>query len=185
MLLQNWFARHSGVLFPQNLMAVDIDTYLPDDLLVKVDIASMACSLEARSPFLDHEMMEFAASLPGHLRITNRTTKYLLKKYLQDKIPQTILDRPKRGFGVPIRQWFRKQLLGRLKEVLLDDASIKRGYFDRKRLEMLIQRHASGMFDHTDKLYALLILELWHRTFVDHRRYALTSTASLWAESFT
>src|SRR3712207_1950432 len=104
-------------------------TYLPNDLLVKVDIASMAVSLEARSPFLDHHVIEFAASLPANLKLRGRTTKYLLKKVLRKLLPEENLTRPKMGFGVPIGHWFRGRMQPFLREVLLSEKSLGRGIF--------------------------------------------------------
>jgi asparagine synthase (glutamine-hydrolysing) len=161
------------VPFPQNLMALDIATYLPDDLLVKADIASMACSLEVRSPFLDQELMEFAASLPPALKIRKGVTKYLLKAYLRNKMPDDFIERPKTGFGVPLRMWFRKELRSMTEDILLSRSATERGYFKRNRVEKMIQRHCSGLFDHTYQLYALLVLELWHSIFVDRRASSL------------
>ncbi len=162
-----------GVPFPQNLMALDTETYLPDDLLVKADIASMACSLEVRSPFLDQELMEFAASLPVSLKIQKGVTKYLLKSYLRGKMPDEFIQRPKTGFGVPLRMWFRKELRSMTEDILLSRAAVERGYFKRNTVEKMIHRHCSGLFDHTYQLYALLVLELWHQIFVDRRASSL------------
>ena len=173
----DWLTRQmrqfQGVPFPQNLMALDTETYLPDDLLVKADIASMACSLEVRSPFLDQQLMEFAASLPASLKIQKGITKYLLKSYLRSKMPNDFIDRPKTGFGVPLRMWFRKELRSMTEDILLSRAAIDRGYFKRTTVEKIIQRHCSGLFDHTYQLYALLVLELWHEIFVDRRASSL------------
>ena len=161
------------VSFPQNLMALDTETYLPDDLLVKADIASMACSLEVRSPFLDQELMEFAATLPASLKIQNGVSKYLLKSYLRGKMPDPYIERPKTGFGVPLRMWFRKELRSMTEDILLSRSARGRGYFKRNSVEKMIQRHCSGLFDHTYQLYALLVLELWHEIFVDRRASSL------------
>ena len=173
---EEWFQRFSSVQFPQNLMAVDIETYLPDDLLVKVDIASMACSLEVRSPFLDHKLLEFAAVLPAKLKIRNGVSKYLLKRYLRDRIPEHLIRRRKQGFGVPIKLWFRGELRDFMKDILLSSSSLQRGYFKRSGLEKLMDRHVSGLFDNTHKLYALLMLELWHRAFVDSTEWIHATT---------
>jgi asparagine synthase (glutamine-hydrolysing) len=159
------FKQFEGVSFPEKLMAADIITYLPDDLLVKADIASMACSLEVRSPFLDHELMEFAASLPGDFKIRNGTSKYLLKRYLGKKLPDGLIHRTKTGFGLPTRMWFRTSLRPFLEEVLLSKSSFSRDYFRDGVVEKLIRNHASGWVDNTYKLYALLVLELWHHEF--------------------
>jgi asparagine synthase (glutamine-hydrolysing) len=166
---ENFFRRFADVPFPQNLMAVDTETYLPDDLLVKADIASMACSLEARAPFLDHEVVEFAASLPLDLKIRPGVSKYILKRYMADKLPAALLHRPKMGFGVPIKIWFRKDLREYLNDHLLSESFNNRGYFKPEAVRKMLDRHYSGVFDYSYKLYALLMLELWHRQFLDSR----------------
>ena len=168
-LFARWFQKFDSVSFPQNLMAVDLETYLPDDILVKVDISSMACSLETRSPLLDHKLVEFCCELPVNLKMRDKTPKYLLKRYLANRVPERVLTRQKMGFRLPIKVWFRKELNGYLREILLDSTAIQRGYFKRSSIEKLIERHSSGWFDNTHKLYALLVLELWHRIFVDRR----------------
>jgi asparagine synthase (glutamine-hydrolysing) len=159
--------------FPQNLMAFDTHTYLPDDLLVKQDIASMACSLEVRAPLLDQQIMEFAASLPVSLKIRNGTTKYLLRAYLRGKVPESLIQRPKMGFGVPLKSWFRNELRSMTEDVLLSQAATQRGYFRKSVIEKLINRHGSGLFDHSYQLYALLVLEIWHLLFIDNRKESL------------
>jgi len=162
------FHQFESVAFPEKLMAADIVSYLPDDLLVKADVASMACSLEVRSPFLDHELMEFAATLPAKLKFQNGAGKFLLKKYLQSKLPADIVNRRKAGFGLPIKTWFRGSLRPYLEETLLSRSAFSRNYFREGAVEKLIRNHASGWYDNTYKLYALLVLELWHREFRSH-----------------
>ncbi len=148
-------------------MLVDINSYLPDDLLVKMDIMTMAHSLEARSPFLDHHFMEFAARIPSHLKVRGKTTKYLLRKALGELLPREVLNRGKMGFGVPIGGWFRRELKDWVREILLDRRSLGRGYFRRKALEGLIAEHVRGLRDNGFLLWNLLNLELWHRQFID------------------
>lgn len=149
------------------LLATDVRTYLPDDLLVKVDIASMAVSLEARSPLLDHELMEFAARLPADFKIRGAQTKYLLKKAAEQLLPHDVIYRPKMGFGVPVAEWFRGELAGYLQDVLLDPTAIGRGLFRRGAVENLIKAHVTGRNDCSFRLWALLMLELWFRTYID------------------
>ncbi|MEW5766968.1 MAG: asparagine synthase (glutamine-hydrolyzing) [bacterium] len=153
-------------------MFVDVMTYLPDDLLVKVDIASMANSLEARSPFLDHKLVEFAASLPPNLKLKGKTTKYILKNSLKKYLPRNILCRDKMGFGVPIGRWFRQELKDYAYEVLLDDRAKNRGYFDSNSVRRILDEHTSGRIDHRHRIWSLLNLELWHRMFIDHKEAA-------------
>ena len=128
-MLDPWFARANGSGIVDAALLTDIMTYLPNDLLVKVDIATMAVSLEARSPFLDHHVMEFAASLPEKFKLRGLTTKYLLKRMLKKLLPAENLDRRKMGFGVPIGHWFRGKLQPFLRETLLAEAALKRGLF--------------------------------------------------------
>lgn len=148
-------------------MNVDVLSYLPEDLLVKVDIASMANSLEVRSPFLDHHLMEFAASIPANVKLKGLTTKHFFKKTLLNILPKEILYRRKMGFGVPISRWFRNELKEFVRQTLLDECATKRGFFKRTYVEKLITEHQSSAKLHTYRIWALLNLELWCRTFID------------------
>jgi asparagine synthase (glutamine-hydrolysing) len=148
-------------------MAVDIKSYLPYDLLTKVDIASMANGLEARSPFLDHVVMEFAAQLPTHLKLHGRQSKYLLKKTFADLLPTENVKRRKMGFGVPISKWLRTSSRELLQDTLLSHRAGERGYFKPDRVEYLVREHVAARADHSFQLWNLLMLELWHREFVD------------------
>ena len=146
---------------------VDMMTYLPNDILVKVDIASMAVSLETRSPFLDHHVVELAASIPTDLKLRRLTSKYILKRAFADLLPPDILRRGKMGFGVPIAEWFRDELSDQLRDVLLDRTALSRGYFREEVVRRLIDEHTAGRADHGYRLWALFMLELWHRKFID------------------
>jgi asparagine synthase (glutamine-hydrolysing) len=149
------------------LLDTDLNTYLPGDLLVKMDIASMAHSLEVRSPLLDHQLMEFAASLPAEWKISGLTSKKIFKDALRPWLPDHILDRPKQGFAVPLGDWFRGQLRQLPNEILLDPHSLERGWFRKTTISQLITDHQNGSSDNTNKLWALIQLELWLRTFID------------------
>jgi asparagine synthase (glutamine-hydrolysing) len=150
------------------MLEVDVNTYLPDDLLVKVDIASMAYSLEARSPLLDHRLMELTAPLPGSLKIRGTDRKVVMREALRGWIPDRILDGPKRGFGLPmVGRWFRHELRGYITDVLTDPAAIDRGYFDPSYVRELLDRHQDGSRDNSTQLWALLMFEIWHREIVD------------------
>ncbi len=149
------------------LLDVDANTYLPGALLVKMDIATMAHSVEARSPFLDHELMQFAASLPGNLKLHGRDGKHILKSAMRGVLPDEILDRKKMGFGVPLVRWFRDELRDLPRDVLLDPGATQRGYFNRSEIEGLIDEHQQSRADHSFRLWALLQLEMWHREVVD------------------
>jgi asparagine synthase (glutamine-hydrolysing) len=145
-------------------MDVDVATYLPDDLLVKIDIASMAHGLEARSPLLDHELMAFAARLPRSLKLRGRRSKHLLKRIAADLVPAEILRAPKRGFGVPLDAWFRRDLDEMARDMLLDPGAHVSGYVRRPVVERLLAEHRTGKRAHGHRLWALLMLEVWHRS---------------------
>ncbi len=147
-------------------MAVDVRSYLPFDLLVKVDITSMANSLEARSPFLDHEVMEFAARLPVHLKMRGGQLKSLLKRTFADLLPPANVQRRKMGFGVPLDAWLRGELRELVSDTLLSTRALQRGYFQPAALTRLLREHWQGTADHSFKLWNLLMLELWQREFV-------------------
>lgn len=151
----------------ERLMDVDVQTYLAGDLNVKIDIATMASSLEARSPFLDHQLMEFAASVPAELKHAGTHGKLILRKAMRGVLPDAVLDRPKMGFGVPLGQWFRNELRELPAQVLLDSRSLARGYFQRSELERLIHQHRAGLRDNATSLWVLMQLEMWHREVVD------------------
>ena len=166
-LLGTWFKRANGIGIVDAMLLTDQMTYLPNDLLVKVDIATMAVSLEARSPFLDHQVIEFAASLPEKLKMRRLTTKYLLKKVLRKLIPSENLDRRKMGFGVPIGHWFRGKMQPFLREVILSDKAMRRGLFKPEAVRQLVELHTRGERDYSHQLWTLLMLELWFNRFID------------------
>ncbi|PYT07983.1 MAG: hypothetical protein DMF60_05975 [Acidobacteria bacterium] len=148
-------------------MSVDVRSYLPYDLLVKVDITSMANSLEARSPFLDHDVMEFAARLPVDMKLNGRQSKYLLKKAFSDLLPAENVNRRKMGFGVPVGEWFRTSLRPLLEDALLSEQFEARGNFNAQKIRSLVTQHLERQADHSFQLWNLLMLELWHREFID------------------
>jgi asparagine synthase (glutamine-hydrolysing) len=147
------------------MLEVDQMTYLPGDLLVKMDIASMAHSLEARSPFCDHELMELAASLPMAAKVRGETTKALLKDAVRPWLPDAIVDRPKQGFMIPMAEWLTRDLAA---DVLLDPRSLERGLFREERVRELVDGVADG---HEYRLWTLVMLELWFRTYVDRATF--------------
>jgi asparagine synthase (glutamine-hydrolysing) len=149
------------------MLDVDVATYLPGDLLVKMDIATMANSLEARSPFLDHKLMEMAARLPVRSKVQGTATKVGLKRALRGLVPDEILDRPKSGFSVPLAQWVRDPLRPAITEVLTDVRTRERGVIRAEPVRRLLAEHASGRFDRSSRLWLLFVLELWHRRFID------------------
>jgi asparagine synthase (glutamine-hydrolysing) len=174
--LRSEFTR-AGELDPaETAMSADVALYLPDDLLVKVDIATMAHGLEARSPFLDHHVMEFAASLPVEYKVHGHAKKWLLKRALRGHVPDAVLDRPKMGFGVPLDRWFRTGL----KEIasdLLGGPDAGRGYFRHGAVQRLLQEHQSGRAAHGQRLWCVLMLEIWFRTYIDVPRPSPTTGA--------
>lgn len=146
----------------------DINTYLPDDLLVKVDIATMAVALEGRSPFLDHEMMELAARIPFNLKLRGfNQKKYILKKALEGILPNEILYRPKMGFGVPIDHWFRHDLNKFAKQLLLDPYSHIAAIFQKATILRLFKEHEKRTVNHGTRIWALLTLEMWFKEYFD------------------
>ncbi|MBI4353709.1 MAG: asparagine synthase (glutamine-hydrolyzing) [Candidatus Omnitrophica bacterium] len=144
-------------------LAVDTAFYLPTDLLVKMDIMSMANSLEARSPFLDHHVVEFAARLPSSMKLRRLTSKALLKRALAGLLPDETLHRRKWGFAVPISAWFRTELRGMLEDVLLASQVARDGLLRQDGVTALVQAHLSGRADYAHQLWTLLMLELWVR----------------------
>ncbi len=165
--LAPWFASVNGAGVVDAALLTDTMTYLPNDLLVKVDIATMAVSLEARSPFLDHHVIEFAASLPEKYKLRGLTTKYLLKRVLRKLLPAENIDRRKMGFGVPITHWLRGELQGFLRETLLSERGRKRGLFKPAVVTRLVDEHTARQKDHAHQLWTLLMLELWYQRFID------------------
>ncbi len=139
----------------------DLMSYLPDDLLVKTDIASMACSLEMRSPMLDHGVVETASTLPLALRLNAKQGKIALRKAFGDILPAGVFDRPKRGFALPLGRWLREDLRETMKETLLDEGFLGRGIFRREAIYGLINDHLSRRDDHRHRLWALMILARW------------------------
>ena len=166
-LLDTWFAKANGTGTLDATLLTDQMTYLPNDLLVKVDIASMANSLEARSPFLDHNLIEFAATLPENMKMRGLETKSLLKKVAARLVPKEVVYRRKMGFGVPIGKWFRGEMKDFVCGVLLSEKSLKRGIVKPEMLERYVTEHIAGTRDHAFQLWTLLMLELWFQRFID------------------
>lgn len=165
--LERWYAQANGNGVIDSTLLTDQMTYLPNDLLVKVDIASMAVSLEARSPFLDHKLIEFAASLPENFKVNRYKTKYLLKKVAARLVPPDVIYRQKMGFGVPIGRWFRGDMKDLVYSTLLSDKAIGRGLFKKDAVKQLLDRHLWFEEDASHKIWTLLMLELWFQRFID------------------
>jgi asparagine synthase (glutamine-hydrolysing) len=156
----------STALDPVNrLLDLDIQTYLTDDILPKVDIASMAHSLEVRCPLVDQELMMFAASIPGALKLRGLTTKLILREVAKPLLPEKILTRRKQGFGLPVDRWLREELAPLSRDVLLDQTARQRGIFNPVAVETLLRQHQRGE-PRGDQIWALMMLELWYREFI-------------------
>lgn len=153
--------------FVTRTTAVDVETYLPFDLLTKVDIASMHVGLECRSPMLDHKVMELAARMPLDVKQSASVGKRVLTETFRDLIPTDIQTRKKMGFGVPIDHWFRNELKELLQDVLLSDRCLGRGLFNPDAVRTLIDEHTTSKFDHAYRLWHLLVLEVWQRMYLD------------------
>ena len=145
----------------------DLATYLPCDLMTKVDMASMAHGLECRQPFLDHRVVELAARMPQALKFRRGRGKRILLDAFADLLPKPIARRPKMGFGVPLDYWFRNELKDFARDVLLDSRATQRGYFRKEAVRQLLDDHQQGHLDHSTRLWSLLVFELWHREWVD------------------
>jgi asparagine synthase (glutamine-hydrolysing) len=150
------------------MLYVDSKTWLPDDLLVKADKMTMANSVELRVPFLDHRVLEFAAHLPENTKVRGFTTKYILKKAFEGRVPGKILNRPKTGFPVPYEKWLQEDLRGPVSDILRDRRTVERGYFDAAAVEGLLVDSAIRTASAAE-IFSLVTMELWHRQFVDAR----------------
>jgi len=149
------------------MLDADLRVWLPDDLLMKMDKMSMAASVEARVPLLDHPLIEWAARLPDRFKVRGMDGKVLLKRLARRLVPPEVVDRRKVGFTVPLAPWFRGPLRALLRDTLLSPACIGRGYYDPHVLRAYVDDHIEGRRDRSRELWTLLTLELWHRAFVD------------------
>jgi asparagine synthase (glutamine-hydrolysing) len=170
-ILDQYFAslyrRHERGSALTKMTAVDIAGWMPDYLLLRSDKMSMAASIELRVPFLDHAFVELCLSLPDKEKIRWGTQKYLLRTVMQGVLPEKILTREKKGFPVPLSKWFRGELLAPLREILCDKRSRERGYVNPGYVDGILKRHTDGAEDHSIRLYYLLVLEMWHRKYID------------------
>jgi asparagine synthase (glutamine-hydrolysing) len=148
------------------MMYLDIKTYLPDDILVKVDRAAMSVALEGRDPFLDHKITEFAARLPLELKYKNGVSKYILKKILYRHVPRELVDRPKQGFGVPVYEWFRDELKGCYADHLAFDKIKREGIFDAGTVSALLDGYLNDRGVNAYKLWFLFVFELWYEKYM-------------------
>jgi asparagine synthase (glutamine-hydrolysing) len=161
----------------------DSRTYMIDDVLTKVDRMSMAVSLEAREPMLDHKLLEFAARVPPSLKLRDGRSKYLLRRLLERRVPRSITERGKSGFAAPIGEWLRGPLCSLASDLLLDGRLKARGIFEAREVERLWNDHRARRADHPHRLWQLLMLELWFRTFIDGRPADHRASAVAFAEA--
>ena len=140
---------------------LDLKTYLPGDILTKVDRMSMLVSLEARVPFLDHKLVEFAATIPPHILVQKNDPKYLLKKAAERLIPKKVIYRPKMGFAVPIADWLRNEWKEISKDLVLSDHSSVKSYFNPLFIERIFDEHKTSRRNHDYLIWTLMVLEMW------------------------
>ena len=150
----------------------DQQHYLVDDILVKVDRATMANSLEARCPLLDHHVIDLAGTQAAERHGDAHATKRLFRKVIEPWVPAAVLSRPKRGFGVPLRRWFEEGLIAWAREILTDPRSQQRGWTRPQEVSTLLAQHEQRTRDHAKRIWALVCLELWAREHVDGRHSA-------------
>jgi asparagine synthase (glutamine-hydrolysing) len=160
----------------ERMSHADLQTYLVE-LLMKQDQMSMAASVESRVPFLDHRLVEHVVRMPVEFKVHGITTKVVLREALRKRIPREILRRRKLGFPVPLGRWARERHAPLIRETILGPRALARGIFERRVLERLVTEHESGAANHTDRLWLLLNLEMWHRIFIDGEDLAAVATA--------
>jgi asparagine synthase (glutamine-hydrolysing) len=160
--IRDLFASAAGRDLLTQLTLVDLQSYLPGDILTKVDRMTMAVSLEARVPLLDHPLVEFAVSLPSALKLRDGTGKWIFRQAIRDLVPPSVLEKPKQGFAVPLAQWFRGPLRYRLDSLAADDAPVLQ-FAERGVVSRLCAEHLSGRRDQSGTLWRLLALDLWLR----------------------
>jgi asparagine synthase (glutamine-hydrolysing) len=165
----------------ETLLYLDAKTYLPGDILTKVDRMSMAASLEARVPLLERGLVEFVSRMPASLKMRGDESKYVFKRAVRGLVPDEILDRPKQGFGVPIGEWINRELRERIRDTFADARTRSRGVVEPAYVDVLLAEHERGRRDHSPALWALFILELWHRAYADREAGAGAGDAPLLA----
>ena len=167
-LIKGYFQEVQGIDPLAQQQYVDVKTYLVDDILTKVDRMSMAASLEARVPLLDHRIVEFALNLPPHLKLNGRTSKVILRQIMADRLPPAVLTKPKEGFSIPLKHWLRGELRPLLHDLLSADSLKKRGYFDPTCVANWIREHEAQRANHSHRLWSLMVFELWQRQMIDN-----------------
>ncbi|MEZ5307137.1 MAG: asparagine synthase (glutamine-hydrolyzing) [Pyrinomonadaceae bacterium] len=150
----------------EQMQFLDVNFYLAEDILTKVDRASMAVSLEVRAPFLDHNVAEYVASLPADFKLRGKNTKFILKRAVADLIPQNIINRPKKGFGMPVADWLKGYLNPLMHEMLSPSRLIIQDLFNYEYIQQLMREHEQGIANHYKQLWTLLIFQLWYENFI-------------------
>ena len=166
--ITKYYMNHEDSIDSVNkFLYMDSKSYLPDDLLMKADKAGMAHSLEIRIPFLDHDFVEWTTSIPIKYKLRRFTSKYLLREYAKRQLPSEIYNRAKKGFSVPLNNWFNKSMFGFAEEIFSDSAFKNRGYFSHDAIEQMLTRHKNCQADYSKEIWALMFLEVWHKKFID------------------
>jgi asparagine synthase (glutamine-hydrolysing) len=168
-VLQGYFQRMKQANALTQQQYVDVKTYLVDDILTKVDRMSMAVSLEARVPLLDYRIAEFAVNLPAHLKLHRGKTKWILRQAVANRLPDVILKKPKEGFSIPIKHWLRGPLKPLMMDLLSDESIRNRGYFEPRCAQTWISEHLEGAANHSHRLWALMVFELWYRNILESK----------------
>jgi asparagine synthase (glutamine-hydrolysing) len=166
-LLESYFQRATQLDPLAQQQYVDIKTYLVDNILTKVDRMSMAASIEARVPLLDHRIVEFALSLPPHSKLRHGRTKLILRQAMRGRLPEVVLNRPKLGFSIPLKHWLRGSLRPLMTDLLSADCVRRRRYFEPQIVNRWVSEHLQGRANHSHRLWALMVFELWHRQMLD------------------
>ena len=159
-----------------DVIFLDQKTWLVEDLLMKLDKMSMAASVEARAPFLDHPLVEFMGSLPLSMKVSRFQTKRLFKKVVERILPKWIVRQEKKAFRVPLEGWFKSDLKDFVRDQLLSERALKRGQFRPNEIKVLVDEHFSGRRNFHAKIFTLLCLELWNQIFLDSRNLSSAKT---------
>ena len=162
----------------EQMQSLDTRLYLAEDILTKVDRASMAVSLEVRAPLLDHRVAEFAASLPANYKLRGSKTKYILKRAIEGSLPAFVTRRGKKGFGVPVAEWLKEKLRPLARDLLAPERVRRAGVFNPEYVTKLQDEHERGVANHRKLLWTLLMFELWHESFIETPRRIETSVGS-------
>jgi asparagine synthase (glutamine-hydrolysing) len=178
-LIERYFGQAASADFLTQQQYVDVKTYLVDDILVKVDRMSMATSLEARVPLLDHRIVEFALNLPAHLKLNGDETKVILRRMMANKLPEAVLNKPKEGFSIPLKHWLRNEMKPMVTDLLAPDIVRRRGYFEPETVVRWVSEHMTRQANHSHRLWALMVFELWHQQVMDVRQASVENVVSL------